>query len=344
MLRTTRLGRRQRVGPAGPVRERRGAGVLSAHGSGPFRCLPAAPRPVARPPGMRERRGRWTCARPSGPSSRRTAHQRPAHDRRGVVGAELIPMAFTTGWGSGINAYAVVLVLGLADKIFNLSQIPNALARTDVLIGAGILFAVEMLADKIPYVDSVWDSVHTVVRPAVGATIGTSSATTRHPSMLPSAPRQAASPPSSRTASRPGCGPPSTPPPSPPATSSSAPPRTSRSLESRPSPSRTRGGLQPSPCSCSCSAPSSSTSWPPASAATSVATTPGVSGWGSPRRPSTEGATRRRSHGAPFALEGRAPTNGSSSPSTSRPDPGLVPDGHGSSVTRRRRAHRTSPR
>ncbi|MCU1537257.1 MAG: hypothetical protein JWP82_1608 [Humibacillus sp.] len=88
------------------------------------------------------------------------------------MGAELIPMAFTTGWGSGINAYAVVLVLGLADKLFNLSQVPNALARTDVLIGAGILFAVEMLADKIPYLDSVWDSVHTVVRPAVGATIG----------------------------------------------------------------------------------------------------------------------------------------------------------------------------
>ncbi|WP_256792068.1 DUF4126 domain-containing protein [Terrabacter sp. Ter38] len=88
------------------------------------------------------------------------------------MGAELIPMAFTTGWGSGINAYAVVLVLGLADKIFNLSQIPNALARTDVLIGAGVLFVVEMLADKIPYVDSAWDSVHTVVRPAVGATIG----------------------------------------------------------------------------------------------------------------------------------------------------------------------------
>ena len=88
------------------------------------------------------------------------------------MGAELIPMAFTTGWGSGINAYAVVLVLGLADRMFNLSQVPNALARTDVLIAAGILFAIEMLADKIPYVDSVWDSVHTVVRPAVGATIG----------------------------------------------------------------------------------------------------------------------------------------------------------------------------
>jgi hypothetical protein len=100
------------------------------------------------------------------------APQAPARDRRSVVGAELIPMAFTTGWGSGINAYVVVLVLGLADKIWGFSQIPNALARTDVLIGAAVLFAVEMIADKIPYVDSVWDSVHTVVRPAVGATIG----------------------------------------------------------------------------------------------------------------------------------------------------------------------------
>lgn len=88
------------------------------------------------------------------------------------MGAELIPLAFTTGWGSGINAYAVVLVLGLADRIWGFSQVPDALARTDVLVGAAVLFVIEMLADKIPYVDSVWDSVHTVVRPAVGATIG----------------------------------------------------------------------------------------------------------------------------------------------------------------------------
>ena len=88
------------------------------------------------------------------------------------MGAELIPMAFSTGWGSGINAYLVVLVLGLADRILGVGQIPDALARTDVLIAAGVLFAIEIVADKIPYVDSVWDSVHTVVRPAVGATIG----------------------------------------------------------------------------------------------------------------------------------------------------------------------------
>jgi hypothetical protein len=88
------------------------------------------------------------------------------------MGSELIPLAFSTGWGSGINAYLVVLVLGLADRAFHLSQIPDALARTDVLGIAGVLFVVELVADKIPYVDSVWDSVHTVIRPAVGATIG----------------------------------------------------------------------------------------------------------------------------------------------------------------------------
>ena len=88
------------------------------------------------------------------------------------MGAELIPMAFTTGWGSGINAYAVVLVLGLADKVFHLSQIPNALARTDVLVGAGILFVLEMFADKIPYIDSSWDAISTAIRPTAGAVIG----------------------------------------------------------------------------------------------------------------------------------------------------------------------------
>lgn len=88
------------------------------------------------------------------------------------MGAELIPMVFTSGWASGINAYIVVLVLGLADRFYGISEIPDALARTDVLIGAAALFLIELVADKIPYVDSVWDSVHTVIRPAVGATVG----------------------------------------------------------------------------------------------------------------------------------------------------------------------------
>ena len=88
------------------------------------------------------------------------------------MGAEILPWVFTSGWASGINAYAVVLIMGLAEKFWQVQGIPDALGRTDVLIGAGVLFVIEMVADKIPYLDSTWDSIHTVVRPAVGATLG----------------------------------------------------------------------------------------------------------------------------------------------------------------------------
>jgi hypothetical protein len=88
------------------------------------------------------------------------------------VGAELLPWVFTSGWASGINSYAVVLVMGLLGRFGQVEAIPQALTRTDVLVGAAILFLVEMVADKIPYLDSTWDAIHTVVRPAVGATLG----------------------------------------------------------------------------------------------------------------------------------------------------------------------------
>ncbi len=88
------------------------------------------------------------------------------------MGAELLPWVFTSGWASGINAYAVVLIMGIAERFFHVSGIPDALARPEVMIGAAVLFLVEMVADKIPYLDSAWDSVHTVIRPAVGATLG----------------------------------------------------------------------------------------------------------------------------------------------------------------------------
>jgi hypothetical protein len=88
------------------------------------------------------------------------------------MGVEILPWVFTSGWASGINAYAVVLIMGLADRFAHLQQIPDALARTDVLIGAAVLFLIEMVADKVPYIDSTWDSIHTVIRPAIGATLG----------------------------------------------------------------------------------------------------------------------------------------------------------------------------
>jgi hypothetical protein len=88
------------------------------------------------------------------------------------MGTELVPWVFTTGWASGINAYATVLVLGLLGRFGDVSAIPQGLTRTDVLIAAGVLFTLEFVADKIPYVDSLWDAVHTVIRPSIGAVIG----------------------------------------------------------------------------------------------------------------------------------------------------------------------------
>ncbi|MEU9914310.1 MULTISPECIES: DUF4126 domain-containing protein [unclassified Streptomyces] len=84
----------------------------------------------------------------------------------------VLPLVFTSGWASGINAYAVVLLLGLFGATGLSDDVPETLQRPEVLITAGVLFLCEAVADKIPYVDSAWDSVHTLIRPAAGAWIG----------------------------------------------------------------------------------------------------------------------------------------------------------------------------
>ncbi|MEV3930733.1 DUF4126 domain-containing protein [Streptomyces sp. NPDC049944] len=83
----------------------------------------------------------------------------------------VLPLVFTSGWASGINAYAVVLLLGLFGATGLTDEVPESLQRTDVLVAAGVLFLLEAVADKIPYVDSAWDSVHTVIRPVAGAVV-----------------------------------------------------------------------------------------------------------------------------------------------------------------------------
>ncbi|MFF8270768.1 DUF4126 domain-containing protein [Streptomyces sp. NPDC016562] len=84
----------------------------------------------------------------------------------------VLPLVFTSGWASGINAYAVVLLLGVFGRTGLTDEVPTSLQRTDVLIVAAVLFLCEAVADKVPYVDSIWDAVHTVVRPVSGAVIG----------------------------------------------------------------------------------------------------------------------------------------------------------------------------
>ena len=84
----------------------------------------------------------------------------------------MLPAAFASGWASGINAWGTVLVLGILGRFANVPDIPAGFQRTDVLIAMGVLCLIEVVADKIPYLDSAWDTVSTVVRPIAGAVIG----------------------------------------------------------------------------------------------------------------------------------------------------------------------------
>ncbi len=89
-----------------------------------------------------------------------------------------LTLALGSAWTSGINLYATVSVLGLLQK-FTSYEIPGGLDVLDNwwIIGvAGGLYIIEFVADKIPYVDSVWDVVHTFIRVPAGAVIAYSAA------------------------------------------------------------------------------------------------------------------------------------------------------------------------
>ena len=80
------------------------------------------------------------------------------------------------GLASGLNLYATVLTVGLGIRFGLITLNPElagleVLASPYVLVAAGILFLVEFLADKIPWVDSIWDAVHTVIRPLGAAVV-----------------------------------------------------------------------------------------------------------------------------------------------------------------------------
>ena len=78
---------------------------------------------------------------------------------------------------AGVNLYATVAILGLASR-FGWVALPEQfhVFNNDWIIGlAAVLYVVEFVADKIPWVDSLWDSVHTLIRPVGGALIAVAS-------------------------------------------------------------------------------------------------------------------------------------------------------------------------
>jgi hypothetical protein len=91
----------------------------------------------------------------------------------------LSTLAFALGpaWISGINLYATVAVLGLAEH-FGYAHLPGdlgVLGNWWIIGAAGFLYLIEFLADKIPVVDSVWDAVHTFIRIPAGALLAMSA-------------------------------------------------------------------------------------------------------------------------------------------------------------------------
>jgi len=78
---------------------------------------------------------------------------------------------------AGVNLYATVAILGLASR-YQWVQLPEQFKAFDHpwIIGiAGVLYVVEFVADKVPWVDSIWDPVHTLIRPVGGAVIAVAS-------------------------------------------------------------------------------------------------------------------------------------------------------------------------
>lgn len=100
-----------------------------------------------------------------------------------------LSLALGSAWTSGINLYATISVLGLLQK-FGGVKLPGGLEALDNwwIIGiAGGLYIVEFAADKIPYVDSVWDVIHTFIRVPAGAVVAYAATSQLDPTVTISA-------------------------------------------------------------------------------------------------------------------------------------------------------------
>jgi len=89
----------------------------------------------------------------------------------GMNPIETLGLALGAGFSAGLNLYATVATLGLLQR-FGVIHLPpslHALSHPVILVLAVVLYLVEFFADKIPYVDTVWDAIHTFIRPPAAA-------------------------------------------------------------------------------------------------------------------------------------------------------------------------------
>jgi hypothetical protein len=90
---------------------------------------------------------------------------------------ETLSLVLGAGFASGLNLYATIATLGLLER-FGVLHLPpqlQVLAHPLVLSVAGVLYVMEFLADKVPYIDSVWQAVHTFIRPPAAALLAFSA-------------------------------------------------------------------------------------------------------------------------------------------------------------------------
>ncbi len=87
--------------------------------------------------------------------------------------ASIIALSMGVAWASGINLYAAILMLGLLGSTGNMVLPPDLqiLMNPLVIFAAGAMYLVEFVADKIPGVDTFWDTVHTFIRIPAGAAL-----------------------------------------------------------------------------------------------------------------------------------------------------------------------------
>ena len=91
----------------------------------------------------------------------------------GLDTTHLFAIAAALGWASGLRLYAVVFLTGLAGSL-GWVPLPSGLSvlqQPAMLWASGTLLLVEFLADKVPWVDSLWDAVHTFIRIPAGAAL-----------------------------------------------------------------------------------------------------------------------------------------------------------------------------
>lgn len=86
---------------------------------------------------------------------------------------DAVALMVSSSWASGLNLYAAALVIGVSGRMgwATLPETMEPLTTMPVILAAAGMYSIEFLADKIPAVDSIWDSVHTFIRPVGGAAI-----------------------------------------------------------------------------------------------------------------------------------------------------------------------------